>query len=110
MVAPSPKKRRTRKGALTEMSSNAPRLKGTAAKQPTKRAATKRKLITSDPAETAPKRGTYSSHLSMLTNIQFSPSSEDQEEFRLTMGNLGKGRQFGIFCDAEEHSPCSHHC
>jgi hypothetical protein len=59
-------------------------------------------LTTVDLAEVAPKKKTNVPRLSLSTDVRFSPSAEEHEEFRLTMGDLGKRRKFGIFRDAED--------
>jgi hypothetical protein len=100
-VAPSPKKRRTRKGVLTDISANALRLRPSVAKQTVKKAATKRRLTTVDLAEVAPKKRSQPPRLSLSADVRFSPSAEECEEFRLTMSDLGKRRKLGIFRDAE---------
>lgn len=102
VVAPSPKKRRTRKGALADISVNSSRLRPSVAKQAAKKAPTKRKLTTVDLAEVAPKKRAQPPRLSLSTDVRFSPSAEEHEEFRLTMGDLGKRRKLGIFCNAED--------
>jgi hypothetical protein len=66
-------------------------------------------LTTVDLAEIAPKKWTRPPRLSLPTVIRFSPSTEEHEEFRLTMGDMGKKRKLGVFCDAED-SPGEQSC
>jgi hypothetical protein len=101
-VAPTPKKRRTRKGVLADISTNAPRLRPMVTKQPTKKVATKRKLAPMNVADAASKKKAHSPHLSLSTDIRFPPGADEYGEFRLTIGDLGKMRKFGIFRDAED--------
>jgi len=109
VVAPSPKKRRTRKGVLAAISVNAPRLRPSVARQPVKKTATKRKLTTVDLAKVAPKQVAHPPRFNLLTDIRFSPNAEEHEEFRPSMGDLGKKRKVGIFRDAED-SPGEQSC
>lgn len=102
VVAPSPKKRRTRMGALMDISANAPRLRPSVAKQPARKAATKRRFATVDLAEVAPKKKSHPPCLTLPAEIRFSPSAEEHKEFRLAMGDSGKRRKLGIFRDAED--------
>jgi hypothetical protein len=100
-MVPSPKKRRAQKGALADISVNAPRLRPSLPRQPAKKAPTKRRLTTVNLTEVAPKKRAQPPRPSVLTDVRFSPSAEEHEEFRLTMGDLGKRRKLGIFRDAE---------
>ncbi len=106
-MAPTPKKRRTRKGVLANISTNAPRLKPSVAKQPPKKAAVKRRLNTVDLAQTT---RAQLPRLSLSTNIRFSPSADEHEGFRPIMGDMGKNQNFGIFREAADSpgkQPCS---
>jgi hypothetical protein len=85
-----------RKGVLTDISANAPRLRPSVARQPVKMGLTKRRLTTVDLAEIALKKRTHPPPLSL------SPTTEGHEEFRLTMVNLGKKQKLGISRDAED--------
>lgn len=101
-MAPTPKKRRARKGALADISTNAPRFKPTVAKQAQKKTATKRKLAAMDLAGIAQKKMAHLPRLNMSADIRYSPSAEEYEEFRLTMGDMSKNQKFGIFRDVED--------
>lgn len=108
-MAPTPKRRRGRKGALTEVNANIPRLRPSTTNQPVKKVATKRRLTTADLDDVALKKRSYQSHHSLLTDIQVSSSTENYEGFRLPMGNLEKNGKLGVFRNAEEHSPGNLH-
>jgi hypothetical protein len=98
---PTPKKRRVRKEVLGDISTNAPRLRPAVNKQLPKKAATKRKLATVSLADIALKKRVHLPRLSLSTDIHFSPSAEEHEEFRLTVVDIGKKPKFEIFRDTE---------
>lgn len=55
--------------------------------------------------ETALQKPLQPTHLSVLSDYRYAPSTEEDEEFRMTMAGLGKPYRLGIFRDAEENSP-----
>ncbi|KFY29704.1 hypothetical protein V494_08529 [Pseudogymnoascus sp. VKM F-4513 (FW-928)] len=111
--APSPKKRRARKSkaASDTPKSNISDSKKVVKNSKPKRPAAKRKsapaavvptVVTgTEPDKKAPKQ----SVLRDMTNSLFTPSNDEDEEFRLTVENMGKKRQLTIFKDAVEDSP-----
>jgi hypothetical protein len=108
--APTPKKQRKfRKAtALSDISVNAPRLraprpkKASIAETPLKR-----------PSASMQNRGPpgrplmHGPILNPLANFgqRFVPSTEEDEEFRMTVGDMAKKRPFSIFQEAPEISP-----
>jgi len=109
---PSPKKtRRPRKPTFTDVSINAPRSRNSRGK----RAAANKspvKQITSmvNPALV---RGLFHKPTPVLNPLapgsafgqHFGPTSEEDEEFRMTVGEAEKKRTFGVFQEAPGESP-----
>ncbi|QSZ29962.1 hypothetical protein DSL72_004480 [Monilinia vaccinii-corymbosi] len=105
---PTPKKRRTRKVALTDVSVNVPRLRASRPQRNSARSPEKRHVsarIQHQPA------GQLALHPPPALNplafgARFTPTTEEDEEFRITMEEMGaKKRAFNVFQDAPEVSP-----
>lgn len=105
MTAPTPKKRRTRKAPLADISANVPRLRGAVTKKPVKKSNIRNKPTMMNRDEANLQKPIQPTHLSVLSGYRYAPSTEEDEEFRLTMAGLGKPQRLGIFRDAEENSP-----
>ncbi|TGO49779.1 hypothetical protein BCON_0200g00080 [Botryotinia convoluta] len=104
---PTPKKRRTRKAALADVSVNIPRLRAgrpprNSARSPEKRQVSAR---TRQPAGQLALQSTPTLN-PLAFGARFTPSNEEDEEFRMTMEEMGaKKRSFNVFQDAPEISP-----
>ena len=106
---PTPKKRKPRKtAALSDISVNAPRIraprtrKNTVAQSPLKRisAAMQHRRPPAHSFIKAPIPNPLPDF-----GQRYVPNSEEDEEFRMTVGDMTKKRSFGIFQDAPEVSP-----
>ncbi|KAG0650630.1 Geranylgeranyl transferase type II subunit beta [Hyphodiscus hymeniophilus] len=108
---PTPKKCKSRKvAALSDISVNAPRIraprprKGAAAETPLKHPSAALENCGPPPQPLLP-----SSTINSFANIdqRFVPSSEEDDEFRLTVGemNMNKKRGFAVYQEAPEVSP-----
>ena len=106
---PTPKKRKPRKTAvLSDISVNAPRLRASR---------TRKNVGTQSPSKRPSAAMQYRgppAHSFMMAPIpnplanfsqRYILSSEEDEEFRMTVGDMTKKRSFGIFQDAPEVSP-----
>ncbi|KAF4632653.1 hypothetical protein G7Y89_g5476 [Cudoniella acicularis] len=110
---PSPKKRRVRKPTFSDVNGNAPRLraprsrKPTATKSPEKRPSSSSMQELSTPGDLFLKPAPALNPLAAATfGQQFAPVTEEEDEFRMTMGgDMKQKRSFGIFQDAPEISP-----
>ncbi|PQE12631.1 Terpenoid cyclases prenyltransferase alpha-alpha toroid protein [Rutstroemia sp. NJR-2017a BBW] len=104
---PTPKRRKPRKAALANLSVNVPRLRASRSQRNNHMASPEKRQR---PAKHREPTGQLSLHPPPTLNplafgSRFTPSNED-EEFRLTVGDMGrKKRSFGIFHDAPEISP-----
>ncbi|KAH6671364.1 hypothetical protein B0J14DRAFT_618649 [Halenospora varia] len=114
VLAPSPKKRRTRKPTFSDVSVNAPRLRASRtrktapAKSPEKRHGSSMQehefltpgklLLTSRPQPILNPLGAFGQH--------YAPIPEQDEEFRMTIGgDMKQKRTFGVFQDGPAISP-----
>ncbi|TAQ87303.1 hypothetical protein B7494_g4386 [Chlorociboria aeruginascens] len=100
-VAPSPKKRRARKNALADVSTNAPRrTRAKVGDSPSKLSAlsTHRRLVAGQLVANPPPT---------LNPLVFGRgiTSDDHEEFDLTIGDMKKKRGITVFKDAPEITP-----
>lgn len=100
----TPKKRKTRRVALSDVSVNAPRLRAPRARK-FARSPVKRSM----PTRGQPKRErTYTrspamKHMSAFGSNRY--ESDKEEEMRMTAGEANKKKTFGVFKDAPEISP-----
>ncbi|APA09036.1 hypothetical protein SS1G_02908 [Sclerotinia sclerotiorum 1980 UF-70] len=100
-------KRRTRKAALTDVSVNVPRLRAGRPPRDSVRSPEKRQI----PARMRQPAGQLALQPTPTLNplafgARFTPSNEEDEEFRMTMEEMGaKKRSFSVFQDAPEISP-----
>jgi hypothetical protein len=112
---PSPKKRKTRKATLADISVNAPRAQAPRSRAPR----LKKPVPTASPIKRSPSSiqdHTITSSLFLKPTPtlnplagfgrRFAPSADEDEEFRLAVEDMGgKKRSFNIFQDAPEDSP-----
>ena len=106
---PTPKKRKIRKttGTLFNVSANAPRMraprgkKATAGRSPQKRQ--KPSMLAPPPVFFKP--APTLNPLTVGFGRRFVPTAEEDEEFRLTVEDIGKKKGFSVFQDAPEVSP-----
>ncbi|CZT49818.1 uncharacterized protein RSE6_10710 [Rhynchosporium secalis] len=109
---PSPKKKKPRQStkALSNLSTNAPHIRALRAKKamqsmPTRSSPRKRQIgsMQAPPSHTLGSAPVFNP----LANFdrRYVPSAEEDEEFRLTVGNMSKKRGFTIFQDIPEVSP-----
>lgn len=109
---PSPKKKKPRQAAkaLTNLSTNAPRntRASRAKKAITTAASPQKRQMTSMQAPPNPFVGN-APVLNPLANFdrRYIPSVEEDDEFRLTVGDMTKKRGFSIFQDIPEHPEAS---
>jgi hypothetical protein len=109
--APTPKKRRRRsprKATFDDISVNIPRMRGTRSRRnysagsPQKRQAPPQ--YHSPFGRVAYKPQQAPNPLAAFGH-RYMPTAEEDEEFRMTLGEMNKKRSFGIFQDASEVSP-----
>ena len=105
LISPTPKKRRTRKAPLAEISINVPRLRGAVTKKAARKSSIRSKPTTINKGEANLQKSIQPTHLSVVSGYRYAPSTEEDEEFRLTMAGLGQPQRLGIFHDVEENSP-----
>ncbi|KAG4428738.1 hypothetical protein IFR05_015779 [Cadophora sp. M221] len=106
---PSPKKRKPRQvpKALSSLSTNAPRMRGTRRKKAMATAVSPQKRQMNS-MQAPPNH--YIGNAPALNPLvafdrRYIPSAEEDEEFRLTVGDMTKKRGFSIFQDIPEVSP-----
>jgi hypothetical protein len=100
-TAPSPKKRKTRKAVLSAVSVNASRLRGSRTKLAVIQSPAKRNPLHHNPSyNPSPIRNTFASF-----GGNYYQDKEHDEEFRMTAGDGGKKRSFGIFQETPDFSP-----
>jgi hypothetical protein len=108
---PTPKKRKTRKtAALSNISVNAPRLraprlrKNAVAETPLKRSSAN--IANLGPPAQPFSKGSTPNPLALANfGHRYVPTLEEDEEFRMTVGDMTKKRALSIFQDAPEVSP-----
>ncbi|RDW64743.1 hypothetical protein BP6252_10394 [Coleophoma cylindrospora] len=92
----SPKKRRTRRAPLKQVSANAPVLRAP------------EDQMTGSPQKRTTTNGRVNAASALnpfAVGSKFVPSAEEDEEFRLTVGSLGKKRRFNVFQEHQDESP-----
>ncbi|KAH6709119.1 hypothetical protein BKA61DRAFT_556473 [Leptodontidium sp. MPI-SDFR-AT-0119] len=106
---PSPKKKKPRQAtkALSSLSTNAPRMRATRSKKAVAAAVSPQKRQIN--SMQAPPNY-YAGNAPVLNPLaafdrRYIPSAEEDEEFRLTVGDMTKKRGFAIFQDIPEVSP-----
>ncbi|KAK0119296.1 hypothetical protein ONS95_008143 [Cadophora gregata] len=106
---PSPKKRKVRQTnkALSNVSTNAPRMRASRAKKGVVAAPSPQKRQAASMSTRAVGLFPAAPLLNPLANIErrYVPTAEEDEEFRLTVGDMTKKRGFTIFQDIPEVSP-----
>ncbi|CAG8950457.1 hypothetical protein HYFRA_00006953 [Hymenoscyphus fraxineus] len=115
---PSPKKRKARKPAMSNASTNAPKLRAARKTKASARGSpSKLPTMSSMPSMQAPSNhGLFMKPIPTLNPLApaagmtqgFVPTREEDEEFKLTMGNMGNLRKkipFEIYQEAPEDSP-----
>jgi formamidopyrimidine-DNA glycosylase len=102
-MEPTPKKRRRGKGLIVDMRNNTlhvhPSINGSPRKEISKRKpiAKNLTLVSNSMAQS----NNYKNHV----QGRFSTTADEDEEFRLTMQEMGRKEPFGIFRDEEVPSP-----
>lgn len=108
--APSPKKRRSRKSkaSLNISNSHVPDTRNPVKGGRPKRPAAKRKAAVASVGAALQQKIPKKNKTNALNDISinlFSAVNDEDEEFRLTVEDMGKKRQLNIFKDAVEDSP-----
>ncbi|KAM3077545.1 hypothetical protein ACMFMG_006882 [Clarireedia jacksonii] len=105
---PTPKRRKSRKAVLADLSVNVPLLRAPRSQRNNSMASPEKRQR---PAKQREPAGQLSLHPPPTLNplafgSRFTPSNEEDEEFRMTLDDIGrKKRSFGVFQDAPEVSP-----
>ncbi|TVY27396.1 hypothetical protein LHYA1_G004193 [Lachnellula hyalina] len=108
---PTPKRqRRTRKPTLKEVSINAPRLRASRSKKAAGKSPQKQYALMND---NVPAVGLFRKPVPNLNPLapgpafgqNFAPTTEEEEEFKMTIGGLKKKPTMGVFQDAPGESP-----
>lgn len=105
-VEPSPKRRHNRNAPHANLDPSSPAYGSLANFSPT-RVGRKSGAPALDASEVSRR---LTAHPMSPFTTQFSPSAEEDEEFRITMEDMTKRQPFGIFRDAEEGSPSKSLC
>ena len=109
--APTPKKRKTRKSALGDVSVNAPRFKAPRSKKVAVTGSPRKRQSSSGRQNRGLTRVLYNPKPMPTLNPlaafgrKYAALTDEEEEFRMTLEDMNRKRTFSIFKDAPEESP-----